>query len=276
MAENAIVFLVRSHEDEINLLNQCLDSLASNLTCTLLDADLIFFVEENFTALKKLVRVPDQFSNKVIFYSISLEVPEDQLFKYGELILDFFPHPTHSSGPVAHGHPGFNIGYRSMCRFFSGEMFKLPIMQNYRYYIRLDCDSRFERGLSISLFDWFTNQNLNYAFIKSAIQLDHPDVVRGLKQAVLEYMPRRRRVFYPRYFGRKMYYTNFEMGSLAFFTSSRWLDLYEFLDARGGFYLNRWGDAPVRYAGLWATSNRKRIRGIPPGFRYFHGDYFES
>ena len=35
----------------------------------------------------------------------------------------------------------FSMGYRHMCRFFSGEIFKHPIMENYDNYLRLDTDS---------------------------------------------------------------------------------------------------------------------------------------
>lgn len=82
---------------------------------------------------------------KVNFDTLPNGLIQDQIPKY-------FPHPTLWVGPVGYGDPGFSIGYRHMCRFFSGEIYKHPALEEYDYYMRLDRDSLF---LSEVDFDCF-------------------------------------------------------------------------------------------------------------------------
>lgn len=41
------------------------------------------------------------------------------------------------------------------------------------------------------------------------------------------------------------FWSNFEIGSLAFLRSQKYLDFFNHLDKAGGFFYERWGDAPV-------------------------------
>lgn len=41
------------------------------------------------------------------------------------------------------------------------------------------------------------------------------------------------------------FWSNFEIGDLDFFRSKVYMDYFEHLDKSGGFYYERWGDAPV-------------------------------
>jgi hypothetical protein len=274
MKENVIVIMVRSTLDDVNLLNECLRSLELNLGPTLADSDFVFFVEKDFGKLRESVVLPYNFKNSCSFVEIDLSIP--QFTPNESEIPAYFPHPTHSNGPIDFGHPGFSIEYRSMCRFFSGVFFMHQSLSCYRNYIRLDTDSKFINGSNFSLFDWLQSESLIYGYIESAVQNDNPGVVHGLREAVKSYCNWPKRFWVPRGVGTRMYYTNFEIGSLDFFRSETWQKFFNHLDSLGGFYMNRWGDAPVRYAGLWVVGHKNRVRKIPPGFTYFHGDYFKS
>lgn len=274
MKKNVIVIMVRSTLSDVYLLNECLQSLEINLGPTLADSDFVFFVEKDFGGLRKYVVLPEKFNNDFNFVEIDLSIPEFILDKFEIPI--FFPHPTHSKGPVGFGHPGFSVEYRSMCRFFSGSFYLNDALANYSSYIRLDTDSKFLKGADFSLFAWLNSNEIQYGFIDSAVQNDHPDVVRNLRESIKNYIGVPRRLVMPKHIGTRMYYTNFEIGSLEFFRSHLWQNFFSFLDSTNGFYLYRWGDAPVRFAGLWAVGSKKRITSIPHGFTYFHGDIFES
>jgi alpha 1,2-mannosyltransferase len=41
------------------------------------------------------------------------------------------------------------------------------------------------------------------------------------------------------------YWSNFEIADMEFWRSKAYMDFFEFLDSKGGFYYERWGDAPV-------------------------------
>lgn len=274
MIENVIVIMVRSTIEDVTLLNDCLASLEDNLLSTVNDADFIFFVEKDFGDLRRRVSLPSSFKNQSSFVEIDLSLPESVSTRFQ--ISEYFPHPTHSNGPIGFGHPGFSIEYRSMCRFFSGLFFMHESLSNYRNYIRLDTDSKFIEGPDISLFGWLNSKSLYYGYIESAVQQDDKAVVRDLRKNVRQFIGLWKKIRMPSFIGSRMYYTNFEIGSLDYFRSDVWQSFFSFLDNSGGFYLHRWGDAPVRYAGIWALCPKRRVRKIPIGFTYFHGDFFKS
>lgn len=274
MIENVIVIMVRSTLDDVRLLNECIGSLEVNLAPTLAESDFVFFVEKDFGDLRESVVRPANFKNNFNFVEIDLSIPEEISDK--SQIPTLFPHPTHSNGPVDFGHPGFSVEYRSMCRFFSGVFYINHSLAKYASYIRLDTDSKFLKGTDYSLFTWLKSNQIHYGFINSAVQNDHPDVVRNLRKSIKKYVGLPRRLTMPKHIGTRMFYTNFEIGSLEFFRSHQWQNFFSYLDSSNGFYLYRWGDAPVRFAGLWAVGSANQVQKIPLGFTYFHGDTFES
>lgn len=46
-------------------------------------------------------------------------------------------------------------------------------------------------------------------------------------------------------YNRCHFWSNFEIGSLGLWRSQAYLDYFEYLDKAGGFFYERWGDAPV-------------------------------
>jgi len=280
MSKNAIVYLVRSDDSSISELNKSLNSLYSYLTPTIINADLIIFHESDFGILGSRIDFRSDIFAKIIFYEVNLEIPPETLKKFGNKIKEYFPHPTHGAGPIAYGHPGFSVGYRSMCRFFSGSIYHQPILKEYEYYLRLDTDSQFENGPNISLFNWARSEKIDYGYIAGAVQIDNSKVVKGLKKHVLKYM-------FSKFVWRgvinslvipngKMFYTNFELGRTDFFKSDAWDDFFTYLDQSGGFYLHRWGDAPIKYVGVKSLSISAKIKPVPPGFEYTHGSTYST
>ena len=57
------------------------------------------------------------------------------------------------------------------------------------------------------------------------------------------------------------FWSNFELGSLNFFRSQAYSDYFDTLDRAGGFYYERWGDAPVHSiaVSLLLPANRTRF-----------------
>jgi alpha 1,2-mannosyltransferase len=46
------------------------------------------------------------------------------------------------------------------------------------------------------------------------------------------------------------FWSNFEIGSIKFLRSQAYLDYFNYLDREGGFFYERWGDAPVHSLGV--------------------------
>lgn len=278
---NAITILVRNDYRDIVDLNECFASIQKAIPETLEDSEIIVFHESGFSEFKKEIVIPALRFPKVIFYEISLSVPQALSEKFGTRILDFYPHPTHGNGPLGFGHPGFTLGYRSMCRFFSAEIFLSDIvrLKNYQYLMRLDTDSRFLKGSGTSLFSWAESNQISYSYIKSAVQWDNFKMIRYFKLTALRYFASlgitifMKALCIPR--GR-VYYTNFEICKVAYFSSKEWQDYYDKIDVTGGFYLHRWGDHIFRYMGVNVLLKKRFRQPIPNGFVYQHGGTFRS
>ena len=55
------------------------------------------------------------------------------------------------------------------------------------------------------------------------------------------------------------FWSNFEIGDLNFFRSDEYLQYFNYLDSKGGFYYERWGDAPVHSIGASLLLDKNEI-----------------
>jgi len=54
-------------------------------------------------------------------------------------------------------------------------------------------------------------------------------------------------------------WSNFEIGDLNFWRGEAYTKFFEFLDSKGGFYYERWGDAPVHSIGAALFAHKNQI-----------------
>lgn len=160
----------------------------------------------------------------------------------------------------------FGMGYRSMCRFFSGEVFNRPELQKYEYVLRLDTDSAII-DMDFDPFDVMVANDADYGY--RLLCNDHP-------QCYVNYYSSFKSVVESMGFSYRLqkdeegfvYYTNFEVMRLSTFRSQLYRDVYEGLDKTGGFYLHRWGDHIHRYAFI----NQFGLNAQQMIFGYRHSD----
>jgi hypothetical protein len=255
---NCVVYLVRSSEQDVNDFNRSLNLLENNLIRFTQDVDILIFCEKSFEDYKPRIAT----SLPLKYQEIEFNIPG-----YSKDILDsiceYYPHPTHGNGPIAWGHPGFTLGYRHMCRFFSGEIYKHDVFKNYDYYLRLDTDSFLLTPLNYDIFKWAIENECYYGYIAPAVQKDNPKVIEGLWETVNKIIPNNIEE-------GLMYYTNFELGKTSWFTQNEYMEFYDHLDKTGGFFTKRWGDAPIKYLAVNLLMNPKNIFPVH-GFTYQHG-----
>ena len=157
---------------------------------------------------------------------------------------------------------GDSESYRFMCRYFSGFFYRHPLMQKYDYYWRVEPGVEFTCDINYDVFRFMKRAGKAYGFV-IAIQ-EIPETVPTLWQTVLqEYLPRNPRLASAmamapsdsaiRFFGPPTphgyngchFWSNFEVADLRFYRSAEYARLFEALDRAGGFFYERWGDAPV-------------------------------
>jgi len=269
--KDCVVYLAGNSEDNIKDFYKSLSLLYENYLKTF-PCDVVVFHEKEFIS-----QLPDLINT---FLNISFKFFEIQfnLPKYPpnimENIPEYFPHPTHGNGPIAWGHPGFSLGYRHMCNFFSGELYQQVGLNDYDYYMRLDTDSYILKKVSYNVFDMMRHHNAIYGFIGAAVQIDNPKVVEGLWDAckefsdVSQYVQDKLKI--SQIPSGKMYYNNFEIGKLSWFKDIPYTSFFEHIKKLGGIYTKRWGDAPIRYFGINLLSNGSNLINITD-IAYQHG-----
>jgi hypothetical protein len=248
--KNAIIYLVRSSNNDINMLKTSIDLLIKNFI-NLDKVDIIIFHEESLRPAIDLIKT---FHKNIIFEEISFSLPE---FYNQFQILQNYPHPFVNG-------MSFSIGYRHMCRLFSGEIFKHPKIKEYDNYLRLDTDSYIHK-IDFDLFDFVEKNKIYYGYIEQGVQYDEPGVTKGLwelankiKQNDIE--------------ENKMYYTNFELCNVNWFNSEEYMNFYNEIDKSGGIMTGRWGDAPIRYLGVNMYMDPENLHGFN-NIDYQHGSF---
>jgi hypothetical protein len=248
---NAIVYLVRSSQNDIILLKRSIDLLKINFM-GLDKVDILIFHEESLRPAISLIKT---FSDNIKFEEIEFYLPEH----YKKFDIPFeFPHPFVPN-------MSFSMGYRHMCRFFSGEIFKHPLIKKYDNFLRLDTDS-FIHKMDFDLFDFIERNKIYYGYVEEGVQYDDPGVTKGLWDLARGINP------HMNIEENKMYYTNFEVCNVNWFSVEDYMNFYERIDHSGSIMTKRWGDAPIRYIGVNMYMDKQNLYGFSD-IGYQHGSF---
>lgn len=150
---------------------------------------------------------------------------------------------------------GGSVSYRNMCRFNSGFFFRHPLVQKYRYYWRIEPNVHFHCDIPSDPFLYMQDHNKTYGFTITMYEFE--STIRSLWQTVREYMSLHPEQVHPdnamgfisedngAHYNLCHFWSNFEIADMDFWRSETYMMFFEFLDSTGGFYYERWGDAPV-------------------------------
>ncbi|GMK56975.1 hypothetical protein CspeluHIS016_0308150 [Cutaneotrichosporon spelunceum] len=150
---------------------------------------------------------------------------------------------------------GFSVPYRNMCRFNSGFFFRHKLLADYDYYWRVEpnvkffcdlaydpflsmMDNGYKYGWTLSLYEYELTIPTLWAETKKFIQ-DHPEYVH--KNNAMPWISDNGGETY----NLCHFWSNFEIGDLNFWRGEAYTAYFEHLEKAGGFYYERWGDAPV-------------------------------
>ncbi|OJJ50818.1 hypothetical protein ASPZODRAFT_11665 [Penicilliopsis zonata CBS 506.65] len=150
---------------------------------------------------------------------------------------------------------GDSESYRHMCRYESGFFFRHPLMLNYEYYWRVEPSIELYCDISFDPFKYMKENKKKYSFVLSLYE--YYDTIPTLWDSVKKFVAN-----HPEHIaednsmgflsddGGKTYnkchfWSNFEIGSLEWLRSKEYIDYFSSLDQDGGFFYERWGDAPV-------------------------------
>ncbi|KAF8465258.1 putative alpha-1,2-mannosyltransferase [Kalaharituber pfeilii] len=176
---------------------------------------------------------------------------------------------------------GGMASYHHMCHFYSGYFYKHELLQKYKWYWRLEPEVNFFCDITYDPFIHMERANKTYGWVIAVKELREtvPNLFRyasafkrtrkieskGLWEMFLEKPKEKdeRRVIpkdgpgtQPRLkvdpenmenesYNMCHFWSNFEIARFDFFRSREYEDFFQMLEQSGGFWQERWGDAPV-------------------------------
>jgi alpha 1,2-mannosyltransferase len=170
------------------------------------------------------------------------------------------------------------LSYHHMCRYNSGFFFRHPLMNKYNYYWRIEPGVKFTCGFEYDPFAYMAENKKIYGFVVSFDEI--PQSIPSLWDSVERYIETRNlKPSWMNFFraddgGYNMchFWSNFEIGDLRFYRSPQYLDFFNYLDQEGGFFYERWGDAPVHSLALGLFLRKEEVHFFHD-IGYFHDPY---
>jgi mannosyltransferase len=204
---------------------------------------------------------------------------------------------------------GEKESYHHMCRFYSGAFYTQPALAPFKWYWRLEPGVRYTCAITYDPFAAMARHRKVYGYTMALWEVGDtcPSLFREVEawrtshdlvqnnynfNALIETddAPWYRRP-YP---VRKLlgllraphtsasgdrwnlchYWSNFEIASLDFFRGDRYQSLFSHLDRKGGFYTERWGDAPVHSLAAHLLLAPEQLHHFSD-FGYYHEPFFQ-
>jgi len=164
---------------------------------------------------------------------------------------------------------GGSLPYRNMCRFNSGFFFRHELLAKYKYYWRVEPDVTFFCDLNFDPFLFMQDHEKVYGFTISLPE--YGETIETLWQTVRGFMDENPDLLAPNNglgfisddggttYNRCHFWSNFEIADLDFWRSEAYMKFFEHLDNAGGFYYERWGDAPVHSIGAALLAPKEKL-----------------
>jgi len=150
---------------------------------------------------------------------------------------------------------GDSVSYRNMCRFQSRGFYKHELVLPYRWYWRVEPHVTFHCDMDFDPFAYLHNNNKVYGFAIAVYEW--METIPSLWSTVKEFTRLHPQYVAPnnsiefisddggsRYNGCH-YWSNMEIADMEFWRGDAYSAYVDYLESTGGFYYERWGDAPV-------------------------------
>lgn len=143
-----------------------------------------------------------------------------------------------------------------MCRWNSGFFYHHPALIDYDFYWRVEPDVHFFCNIPYDPFAFLAANNLVYGFNMNI--LEDARSFPSLWATTLQFVREHPEFLHPDAdyswlidekqasgYTNCQFFSNFEIGDLRFFRSEAYQAYFHFLDEKGGFFYERYGDAPI-------------------------------
>jgi mannosyltransferase len=169
------------------------------------------------------------------------------------------------------------VSYHQMCRWNSGMFYHHPALDNMQYYWRVEPKVQFFCDVDYDVFHYMQDHNKTYGF--NINLYDSPDTLPTLWRETIKFLAahpehlaknnamkwlvdsqrRPEHNFKAGGYSTCHFWSNFEIADLSFWRSRAYEDYFAHLDRAGGFFYERWGDAPVHSIALGLFEDASKI-----------------
>ncbi|KAJ2760454.1 hypothetical protein H4S06_001717 [Coemansia sp. BCRC 34490] len=174
---------------------------------------------------------------------------------------------------------GGKESYHHMCRYESGFFYRHPLMDQFKWYWRVEPDVKFACDIDYDPFMFMQENGKKYGFTISL--KEYPKTIPTLWDVTTEFMAKNKDMIPEKNLmdfvtngkgGYNMchFWSNFEIGDLDFLRSEQYSAYFDYLDRAGGFFYERWGDAPVHSLGVAMFLKKDEVHWFDD-IGYFHG-----
>ncbi|THH26879.1 hypothetical protein EUX98_g7307 [Antrodiella citrinella] len=164
---------------------------------------------------------------------------------------------------------GGSVSYRNMCRFNSGFFYRHPLLQQYKWYWRVEPDVHFHCDIDNDPFKYMEDNNKVYGF--TITMYEYHATIPTLWDTAMKFTRENPSFVHPNNamgyisdnggesYNLCHFWSNFEIASMDFWRGEVYSKFFDYLDDTGGFYYERWGDAPVHSLGITLFADRDQI-----------------
>lgn len=177
---------------------------------------------------------------------------------------------------------GASESYRFMCHYQSGYFFRHPLMADYDWYWRVEPGIKIHCDIDYDVFQWMQDHEKVYGFTISIHEFlktiptlwehsmeffrNHPEYISddNLMKFISDDNGKTYNLCH--------FWSNFEIANLNLWRSPGYLAYFDHLDRAGGFFYERWGDAPVHSIAVSLMLPRDKVHYFPE-IGYYHSPY---
>lgn len=261
MKNAAIVYLTRSRDFSVFVSSIVL--LYKNFCNTFPYPVLVYhddLSDEQISYVSTILKNQNGYPPNIQFVEIEFVTPK-------EILLDptLYEHPD--KYPISL--QNFGMGYRHMCRFFSGEIFNHQSIAQYKYIWRIDSDSFILSAITKDPFEIMEQHGYDFSDISVAPQGSVDGWLYSAKEifwaredlaeATLDFAKHRDQINRINSYDGELFNTNMMILNLDFFRSDSYQMFYRFMDKTGKFFYKRWGDNCFLWLGIRLFSSAEKV-----------------
>ncbi|KAF8877525.1 glycosyltransferase family 15 protein [Infundibulicybe gibba] len=177
---------------------------------------------------------------------------------------------------------GGSVAYRNMCRFNSGFFFRHPLLLKYRWYWRVEPSVHYHCDIHTDPFLFMEDNDKVYSFTITVYEISA--TIPGLWGHVKDFVEKHPEYVAPNNsmgfisnndgmsYNTCHFWSNFEIADMNFWRGPAYTAFFEYLDSTGGFYYERWGDAPVHSIAASLFARRDQLHFFEE-IGYQHDDW---